>query len=503
MSKPHIDQKINEMLDSTDSLNKSIANYIPYDVTHGNITFTIDWVRHAESCSNYLSGNFLDKSTKTQQTGYNKNVLEEGWMEGGYLWGLFGKKIEENEINEDIMLSRTPSIISNVVQNVSSTSTNALSAIQSAFLLHPNLSYIGMQHASLFNRDYVIKNNLTYDIVLSSPTLRTIMTAMIGFRGSNNKKIYVVPYISEIQNPASYITTDYQNSALDTKTLKRMVLFIKKWLKAYWLNNYDDIYVIDLLKEIEETSKNENVKKCIKQYLVNLDNTKSFDNVKYPFMQLYNECLVKYVNDDIKIRRIQEIVENIEGPDVDFSILEYFENKYQDTTNTNFPKFYSEVLPYCFQENYLLIRVPYNYTICCVSHGLVMKNYFSKIYNKTPEHPMNTHTFRENITYQYNDYDKSYTVLHNNINFDQYVPLKVRETYENFEILNKNICESTSLLGFLNYNLFYETTLNNDISGYDQEIRDIYHPKDYNLVGGDRYYHKYLKYKKKYLELKQ
>lgn len=501
MSEVDIDNEINKMLNSTDMLNKSIFSYIQNDNIRSNFSFQIDWVRHAESCSNYMSGNYLDKPSKTQQVGYNVNALEEGWLEGGYLFGLFGNK--EKEIKEDIMLN--PDIISNVMENVSSTSSNALGAIQSAFYLHPNLSYIGMQHASLFNRDYIVKNNLTYDLVLSSPTLRTIMTALIGFRGTMNKKIYVVPYISEIQNVASFVTTDYQNIALDTKTLKRMVLFIKKWLNTYWLNNYDDIYVIDLLREILEESSDKQIKEHITKYLDQLNKLKSFEvkNITYSFGELYND-LNKYINTNEKLNRLRLIVENISGPEVDFSVLEYFENRDKDTRNTNFPKFYSDVLPYFFGNNYLIHKVPQNYLICCVSHGQVMKKYFGKIYNKTPEHPMNTHTFRESITYQYNDYDKSYTVVHNDINFDQYVPLKVRETYENFEILNKNICESTSLLGFLNYNLFYETTLNNDISGYDQEIRDIYHPKDYvNLVGGDRYYYKYLKYKKKYLELKQ
>jgi len=477
---------------------------------------TIDWVRHGESCANYDQGIIIDMDQ------YPKRRL-------GYL------PYEQNFADK-------------AVSNIGPISLRT--QLKAGWKYEPNLSYIGMQHAILLGINY-IKKQEPYNIILCSPLTRTITTALLACRGMEDTQIYVVPYISEVQNVFQYIGSDYQNVAVNSKTLKQRILFIKDWLENNWINNFDDIEIMnDLFKIREYLLDNSTESKKIVNKITNVLVCKPSvgKTAKNEFVNKYIECpntiniildTLKYLEenkfvDTIFYQKYTGIMKNLDnykrGPPVNFKILEKYEKIYQNkittgdpnaeeynTRNPNIYKFYSEILPE-------LINIEKPQSILCIAHGsLIRKIWQTKnpsSFNENKEflkHMKNTHVFREVI-----DYDKS-------IFIEEYNPILVRTSYENFEELNVDVCRVETIKGILNYNLqeptetylgsFAKTLKNSIIPSTISIDKNSYDTKFYNekrylninpeqqiITGGNRndlYRKKYLKYKSKYLSLKK
>lgn len=187
---------------------------------------TIHWVRHAESCANFKGANFIDENLYPDRTvGYEK------------LTDLYINKLKQQRP------SKTKK------QLIDITSKLSPSALKNLVMYHPNLSFIGMQQAILLGSNFVQKQ-LPYDAVFVSPSLRTIMTALLAFRGTN-QTIIVVPFIVEHLNLAGKF--DYVNAPLAIDKLKKYVTFVKEWLEKNWINNFDDIEIMTLLYTISNT----------------------------------------------------------------------------------------------------------------------------------------------------------------------------------------------------------------------------------------------------------
>src|SRR5579863_10548211 len=192
-------------------------------------TITIHWARHAESCSNFKGANYRDENLyPNRKKGYKKLTDETG---------------EVTELNE------RPSNIKRQITNV--TSKISPKVLRNIALYHPNLSFIGMQQAILLGTDFV-RNQLPYDAVFVSPSLRTIMTALLAFRGTN-QRIIVIPFIVEHLNIAGKF--DNVNPPLALDKLKKYVAFVKDWLEENWIENFDDIELMTLLNTINSTIK--------------------------------------------------------------------------------------------------------------------------------------------------------------------------------------------------------------------------------------------------------
>lgn len=498
-------------------------------------TIIIDWVRHAESCANYDQGTINDNIPKN----YEKNC--------GYQMTSPKHILQEKKQSKELL---------------------GLTTYTSAFKYEPNLSFIGMQHAIMLGMNFVENqmNILPYDMVFVSPMTRTIMTALLAFRHFPNIKIYVIPFISEHLNIASKLNNDYQNTPVNSYDLKKRIIFIKDWLETNWLEYYDDIEVITILEYIREKIP------VLKQ--TNQINSQQYDIIFKEIMETLqcrpinytkkNECSRKIYNDTIKknilcntkhvinslisnmnifdadiknkINKLKELLDPnvIRGPQVDFSIIEKFEN--QDL-HSNFDNFYDKILPLFFNN---II----NNKILCVAHGSVMKEYFNKKYesffdqNKIPKIKdlANTQVLEEKIKISLEDE----TVYGLSLNPSKYLPISIRKTFQNFEYLNYDVCRTESIKGIINYYMtknFEESYKNKNVNSkvpqddtllvpakssytgvrwamgytskdyvnpdakfyYDKKWND-YIPKNDQVKGG--YYDKYLKYKQKYLQLK-
>lgn len=429
------------------------------------INFTIDWVRHAESCSNYDQNDYLDRTD----------------------------------------IRKIPSL--------------DMTKLKAASVYHPNLSFIGLQQAIMLGTTSQIKNT-KYDAIFVSPTMRTIMTALMAFRGTTYT-ICVIPYITEHINLAGKY--DFQNTPVDTIRLKRMVSYVKDWMEENWIKYFDDVLTIKTLTDLKEILINNNLRgsEVIESLLLckqNMDdktyNDRSFfgsfmnkdkylSTAKQTFCQSaksssvsdicydlwYKDCI-----DDIfgKLKALRRIIKDqipnypqlqiyndyfsqltnksyIRGPDVDFTYMEQYQSHNPNPTNGSgekqymiFNKFYTNFLPNFYFNNRENLKPSYN--ILCVSHGGIMREYFRiNMPHTTPPdkyNMLNTRTFRE--TFVLVDYVDNYFAIKNrNINYNYYIPGKIREKYLHLEDQNIDICRTQSLKGMLNYPLWSLEEKNN------------------------------------------
>jgi len=248
-------------------LNRVVSNHMPVIKTH---KITIYWTRHAESCSNFDQRKSNPASVQDiEPKNYNGRV--------GY-----GKI--KNELNEDIDIDNNVKKILDEWDN----KADAMTAFKAPWLYHPNLSFIGMQHAIKLGTDFYKKNHV--DVVCVSPTLRAIMTALLAFRSNNNiAKIYIVPFIHEKYNHTSKLNMDYQNFPLTCEQIYKSVKVIKAWLEFNWFSYYDDIEIIDNLLKLEYL--------FIKQdkYRKYLSNYNNFENIRLLLNKLLNTRKKKMV----------------------------------------------------------------------------------------------------------------------------------------------------------------------------------------------------------------
>lgn len=116
------------------------------------------------------------------------------------------------------------------------------------WLFTPTLTYIGVQQAKMLGADYLTRNQ--YDLIICSPTVRTIMTALFSLFSSDilsdiNKKIYIVPYINEIYNGSGYF--DRANGAIPYKIITRVIEMIAEFVVNHLNVKKEKEEIIDLI----------------------------------------------------------------------------------------------------------------------------------------------------------------------------------------------------------------------------------------------------------------
>ena len=408
----------------------------------------IDWIRHAESCSNYDQGHVDDKQPpewfKYSNLGYKQKNKEE-----------YNTAVNDNVIGD--------------TRNTTDITKTA------AWKYHPNLSFIGMQHAIILGLRYTRMQQ--YNIILSSATLRTVMTALLSFRHNPNTKIYVCPYVTEFLNMSA--SNDNQNNPIESSRLKRFVKFIKEWLRENWLKYYDDIEINEKLKLLRDnlTEKDtlyleiDNLLNCkiniVKKQGYPISRDYGGDKCLRDYTNIFSECSKRYEEglknneENYEMYKFfsdlgKNVARFVEGPTVDFSILEHFENNdkssFETTKQTyqkNLYKFYHNVLPYLNKRGFF--PPGQNLNICVFSHGNFMRTFLSFKYGKErPDHLMNTSVYAEDI---YIDNSFEHFVFRD-VNITKYVPPKLRTEYENFSALNLDVCRIQSVKGVINYPLW-------------------------------------------------
>jgi hypothetical protein len=464
--------------------------------TFGDPLYTIRWIRHAESCSNYARGNLTDKAdlldpSKKKYLGYGKDIILDETSNNSYMKPIIKTNIES--------LKETPS------RDLQQYMLDIMSSTKS-LVYEPNLSFIGMSQAINLS-SYINKIHDNVDIFISSPMTRTIMTALISLRYQNLIKsitVYICPFINEFTSVDFLDINDYQNKAVPSTTLIKRILFIKDWMERNWISSYDDIEVIDDLITIYDVAdkdykdrltkifncrKNKNKTTCntdnetnivrfINDFITNKENIDSSIQVIKDFITKYTLIMDK--DNFVKFKR---------GPEINYDIYKYYEEiEPKITLKTDYNKFLSEVIPYIQQTP--SYNNPKKFVI--YSHGLFIKDIWKvlnlssyKFYEEELQHLMNTQVLKHEKYSEYN-----YFRLDNS-------PVKIRDSYFNFEEYNQNVCRKQSVKGVINYK-FAEIKPSN-LEPYpkeqmDNDVRFVYEEEQYKI--------KYLKYKQKYLKLK-
>lgn len=447
-----------------------------------------------------------------------------------------------------------------------STLSSTYSYIINKFKYEPNLTYIGMNHSINLGTDFFSQphRNNSKNIYISSGLTRTITTALLALRFIPNAVIYVVPYINEIHNGWDNIVGDKQNKAVESSILIKKIMFIKDWLERNWITRFDDIEIINFLIAIYEIINEEitvvpgiekprTIKEKIKNVLDCRKNIKcrneNIGNVQNLVLEIVNNKYIKKgiyfrwgKNNDIKdetkykfvmntIKKVKKLLEdrkNIRGPIVNFEIYNYFEHLYSigtkdipDTKYSNSDFFLSNVLKVIHNDiifNEENRTYPQNLkrsnqvntddiTIYAFIHGSLIRKMWKE--NKSDTYAINEDELEDMMNTTIISNTITFGQLHRIIDHDFEIihrPTKIRSSYYNFEHYNTNVCKLQSIKGIINYPLGEPLTDLDRIKYVPtQDVEFFYgNEKKYNnlplQIGG--YKQKYLKYKKKYLNLK-
>jgi hypothetical protein len=331
---------------------------------------------------------------------------------------------------------------------------------------HPPLSYLGIQQS--INLSLNLKKN--YDYYYCSPSTRTIMTALLSLRTLNYNKILngeppiklkIIPYIIEISNIAGVVNQDYQNQIISKDKLDKIIIYIKKWLSEKYFNNFFDHEFNLILHDLVIYLTSINLFEYF-IFIIKYNNKDNYCSNNFTLELL--EMLKKYYDMNNSHDKLLIFIKKIEK----FTDPRFFQSCDIDTTfddklddNKDFNKFYK-----------LLIHD--NISILCFSHGSILKKNFKidKVYNT------------QIISHEYNLLTEEIS----NITYDHGFKDKIIEFNKKY---NEKTCKQ--LCGEPNGTLMFSVINNMIINKSDIPIKDS---------TDELYKKKYLKYKYKYNYLK-
>jgi hypothetical protein len=184
----------------------------------------IDWVRHAESCSNLLEHQSTDTYTKKKDFNQfiqhindveNEQINDTSLPFQSYIHDYVNKKLSKNN-------SRHALFVRDFMP-------------KSDWLFHPPLSYIGMLQAMKLGEDkQFIKMVQKKNVYITSATARTIMTSILSLMRFG-KSIIIVPFINEQDSYAGEFDLDHGHRGIPPDIIDEIVLKILTWCRKYKL----------------------------------------------------------------------------------------------------------------------------------------------------------------------------------------------------------------------------------------------------------------------------
>jgi hypothetical protein len=222
----------------------------------------IRWVRHAESCANLLDkkitdkpknedkdkhNTFIDQFVKEDEANYKIEPFHRYILDANSkLTSVIATGVPENEamvdtcrsVNENDCWKSTVAIHEHDEFSKAAKSIYTREKmIKSSWLFTPTLSYIGTEQAIQLGREEKFKSIVgETNIIITSATIRTIMTAMLSLNHSHfidelkTITIIVVPFMNEHENVAGEFDLDNANRGIPPNKISAIVEYIKKWL---------------------------------------------------------------------------------------------------------------------------------------------------------------------------------------------------------------------------------------------------------------------------------
>ena len=366
-------------------------------LTGGAMPYSIHWVRHAESCSNYNTDYIIDKPNDL----YNSSNT------------VYKTPLKTKEL--------------------------------SASSLEPPLSYIGMSQAIMLGNKYFSDKTHIYDCYISSPMVRTITTALLALRGKS-VVIYVIPFINETnykkENKETIVVyTNKQKQGVPSIFLKKKIYYIQKLIKKNWFKYYDDIEFLIELQNLYSLFPPDLQTKINKLF-----SSKTTQPHKKCNWVSFIKIIKKYKNTlDNKIHQFIKKYENLMSynnwPTVDFSKYEEYEKIYShpEVGASSYEKFNTVVLP----ELLKTIQKPHA-KICAFAHGGFIKELYEK--NTKDKNQIDMYSIMNTAIIS-----QTYLKTSSSTFKIEYEPEKLRVTYgPSLEITHPNLCSLDNLMGKLN-----------------------------------------------------
>lgn len=218
---------------------------------------------------------------------------------------------------------------------------------------HPPLTFNGIQQAIILGLNY-FNNEFNYDLFYCSPSLRTIMTALLSLRTINYNRIInkqspitikLISDLIELQNYAGRY--DLQNAIIESEKLKLMVEYIKWWLSNKWFENFIDYELLFLINELENLLNK--LKNDFKKSLP--DNESYIIMILQLIIKIFETLeIFKKCYDDNKNSLLNELIVNINSL----------------VSNTNFSPTSLEIINNIKKLNFQKFTDPLFYTSCNV-----------------------------------------------------------------------------------------------------------------------------------------
>ena len=345
--------------------------------------YTIYWVRHAESCSNYNNDYTQDLPKDTKEF---------------------------------------------------KTVTPLNTKCKSIFELEPPLSYNGMNQAIRLGIEYfsIPPKKIQDDTMfISSPLVRTLTTALLALRGQPDKTIFVIPFINETDHINFNMTLDAnkiciaagkltrpnidrQNQSVPSAVLRNKMNFIQNWIKENW-RNYADIEILTILTKLYDATttnptKKQEIENLIQRYKILSTSLTTFE-------ELFKNFLAKQPKDS-DFRKTYNAILTPTFPQIDYSKYEHYERTSKKTVyNSDYSLFKTKVLPelltktnrpiYAFVHNGLIKDL---FTLNNVKPVPVIKNttIIKQVYTDPDNHQLEVAHVPKGIRYDYPDLDKNF-----------------------------------------------------------------------------------------------
>lgn len=233
-------------------------------------TITISWVRHGESIAQMIEGANDDFPFDLFKTKFTPEEKEEKEFKDVFL--AYRTAIINEEFGHYNDFPMLKSAFVNIKANDSKKSIIPFANLQekmtkdnvfikkhfnseltpSSWFFTPTLTSVGKKEAEKFGGSYLKKNGGKYDLIICSPTVRTIMTALYALdaAGMKEKEIMIMPHINE-----EYITNknllERANAGIPVEIIDEIIKLIKKYTTIV-----DDIKInTDFYKTTKENSE--------------------------------------------------------------------------------------------------------------------------------------------------------------------------------------------------------------------------------------------------------
>ena len=196
-------------------------------------SFTISWVRHGESIAQMIEGANDDAPIDKESFLEYRTELMEKESDNYKSFSSLESAFENIEVIKPKEIIPFDDLQKKMTEDKDFIKKNFNSVLTpSSWFFTPTLTSIGKEEAVHFGKSYLSGKDDKYDLIICSPTVRTILTALYALHSAkmNDKTIMIMPHINE-----EYITNknvlERANAGIPVEIIDEIIELIKKYTK--------------------------------------------------------------------------------------------------------------------------------------------------------------------------------------------------------------------------------------------------------------------------------